>query len=166
MNRDDLRALAKAATPGPWSEDDGNIFSVPLSKQREEVIMRIVRGEDIPHPDEDRHHPLGFLATTTQDTDNFPANAAFIAAASPSVIIGLLDEIEDWRKWDDRPLPEDEEIDAAFPTRSDRHDTYAEAMRLVGARYSKGELVALVNWLLIRAEARTATPSAVEPEKR
>lgn len=53
---------------------------------------------------------------------------------------------------DDRPLPEDEAIDAAFPTRSGRHDTYQEAMRMVGAKRSKGALVSLVNWLLIKAE--------------
>ncbi len=53
-------------------------------------------------------------------------------------------------------MPEDEEIHAAFPTRSGRHDLYAEAMRLVGARYSKGGLVALVNMLLHRSEKRGA----------
>jgi hypothetical protein len=55
-------------------------------------------------------------------------------------------------EWDDRPIPEDAEIHAAFPTRSERHDLYAEAMRLVGAKRSKGELVKLVNWLLHKAE--------------
>lgn len=54
--------------------------------------------------------------------------------------------------WDDRPLPEDTQIAEAFPTRSGRHDLYAEAMRLVGAKRSKGELVKLVTWLLLRAE--------------
>lgn len=53
----------------------------------------------------------------------------------------------------DTSLPEDAEIDAAFPTRSGRHDLYAEAMRLVGARCSKGGLVALVNWLLVERDA-------------
>jgi hypothetical protein len=65
------------------------------------------------------------------------------------------------KHWEDAPLPEDEVIRAAFPTRSGKHETYAEAMRLVGARHSKGQLVALVNWLLVardamRAEARDA----------
>lgn len=50
---------------------------------------------------------------------------------------------------DDRPLPEDAAIEAAYPTRSGSHREYAEAMRLVGARRSKGGLVALVNWLLL-----------------
>jgi hypothetical protein len=54
--------------------------------------------------------------------------------------------------WDDTPLPEDAEIEAAFPTRSERHDLYGEAMRLVGARRSKQGLVALVNWLLHRLD--------------
>ncbi len=53
----------------------------------------------------------------------------------------------------DKPLPEDAAIAAAFPTRSGRHDLYAEALRLVGARHSKGGLVALVNWLLLEREA-------------
>lgn len=53
---------------------------------------------------------------------------------------------------DDKPLPEDAEIDAVFPTRSERHDIYAEAMRMVGAKRSKGAIVALVNWLLHRIE--------------
>ena len=66
-------------------------------------------------------------------------------AAQPDPVVPLA--------WDDdRPLPEDEAIDAAFPTRSGRHDTYQEAMRMVGAKRSKGALVALVNWLLIKAE--------------
>lgn len=54
-------------------------------------------------------------------------------------------------EWSDKSLPEDAAISAAFPTRTGRHDLYAEAMRLVGAKHSKGALVALVNWLLAEA---------------
>ena len=64
----------------------------------------------------------------------------------------VLDEA--WNTQDDKLLPEDAAISAAFPTRSGRHDLYGEAMRLVGAKYSKGALVALVNWLLHRAEKK------------
>ncbi len=62
--------------------------------------------------------------------------------------------------WEDLPLPEDEAIDAAHPMRRGRHDLYAEAMRLVGAKRSKGALVALVNWLLLERDAvlRTGEP--------
>lgn len=52
--------------------------------------------------------------------------------------------------WDDNELPEDAAISAAFPTRSNRHDLYQEAMRMVGAKRSKHGLVKLVNWLLYR----------------
>lgn len=54
----------------------------------------------------------------------------------------------------DTPLPEDDDIKAAHPLRSGRHDLYAEAMRLVGARHSKAGLVELVNWLLVRIDRK------------
>lgn len=41
-------------------------------------------------------------------------------------------------------------VDAAYPTRSGSHDEYVVAMTMVGNRQSKGDLVALVNWLLVR----------------
>lgn len=41
-------------------------------------------------------------------------------------------------------------IKAAHPTRSGSHDEYETAMKMVGHRHSKGELVSLVNWLLVR----------------
>jgi hypothetical protein len=66
-------------------------------------------------------------------------------------------------KWDDAPQPEDDAINATFPTRTGKHETYGEAMRLVSARRSKGALVGLVNWLLCqRDEARTMLEKAVQ----
>lgn len=50
---------------------------------------------------------------------------------------------------DDQPIPEDDAIKAAHPTRSGRHGLYAQAMRLVGAKKSKQALVDLVTWLLL-----------------
>jgi hypothetical protein len=58
-----------------------------------------------------------------------------------------------WPDAGDRPIPEDAAIKAAHPLRTGRHDIYAEAMRMVGAKHSKGALVELVNWLLWRVEA-------------
>lgn len=49
----------------------------------------------------------------------------------------------------DVPLPEDDEIRGAHPNVSGEHETWGEAMRLVGAKRSKGALVGLVNWLLV-----------------
>lgn len=64
--------------------------------------------------------------------------------------------------WEDKPLPEDKAIYEAFPTRSGSHEAYAEAMRLVGARRSKGALVALVNWLLVeRDEAASRARASI-----
>ena len=55
--------------------------------------------------------------------------------------------------WEDGELPEDGAISAAHPMESKRYDLYIEAMRLVGAKQSKGALVDLVNWLLHGADA-------------
>ena len=57
----------------------------------------------------------------------------------------------DWSD-EDQPLPEDAKILEAHPTRSGQHKTYAEALRMVGAKRSKRAIVWLVNWLLHRAE--------------
>lgn len=54
----------------------------------------------------------------------------------------------------DEALPEDEAIQAAHPLENGRHDRYEEALRLVGAKRSKGALVELVNWLLSREVPR------------
>lgn len=64
--------------------------------------------------------------------------------------------------WDDRPLPEDEAIKAAHPLRTNRHDLYQEAQRLVGAKHSKFALVELVNWLLHQVENAKQLPN-VDP---
>lgn len=57
---------------------------------------------------------------------------------------------DDDEGWHDRPLPEDAAIREAHPTKTDRHELYGEAMRLVGAKRSKKALVELVNWLLYK----------------
>ncbi len=80
----------------------------------------------------------------------------------PRVDEMLVAEIErlraelDGSTWADKPLPEDAAIDAAHPLRTDTkeaHARYTEAMRLVGARRSKGGLVEMVNWLLAEKAA-------------
>ncbi len=73
------------------------------------------------------------------------ALALFEALASAGA---FTDGAGDWTD-EDQPLPEDEAIDAAHPVRTGNHAIYAEAMRMVGAKRSKGALVELVNWLLV-----------------
>jgi len=91
--RERLRVLLAAATPGPWGTDDGNIFSRPLSDEREAVIMRRMAGEDVAHPDEDLDEPLGFVAKCPQTCPNFDADEAIIAAAV-NALPGLLDALD------------------------------------------------------------------------
>jgi hypothetical protein len=49
---------------------------------------------------------------------------------------------------EDQDLPEDDAIDAAHPLQTGDHKSYETALRLVGARRSKGALVGLVCWLV------------------
>lgn len=86
-----------------------------------------------------------------------------------SWLLALVKELDEkltlWRSWDNKPTPEDALIQEAFPTRSGSHEQYAEAMRLVGARHSKGALVALVNWLLLRRGRAEQQLAAVTAER-
>jgi len=60
--------------------------------------------------------------------------------------------------WRDVPDEWTEAIKAAHPARdSESHDEYGVAMQMVGHRQSKGELVALVNWLLVRIKQAKET---------
>lgn len=56
------------------------------------------------------------------------------------------------REWSDRKDKWSAAIDAEFPTRSNEHGRFARALEMVECRYDKYALVALVNWLLARAE--------------
>lgn len=51
-------------------------------------------------------------------------------------------------------LSEAKAIAAAHPLQTRRFDLHNEAMRLVGERHAKGDLVDLVNWLLLRIEEK------------
>ena len=57
--------------------------------------------------------------------------------------------IDELFHWEDKKDEWTDAIRAAHPTRSESHDEWGTAMRMVGHRHSKGELVALVNWLLV-----------------
>ena len=56
--------------------------------------------------------------------------------------------------WEDKMDGWSKRVAAAHPARSGSHDEWVTAMKMVGNRHSKGELVALVNWLLV--ENRTS----------
>ncbi|MGL4638861.1 MAG: hypothetical protein ACRCVX_03885 [Shewanella sp.] len=60
---------------------------------------------------------------------------------------------------DEEAQPEAAQIHESHPLQSNRHDLYAEALRLVSARRSKYSLVDLVNWLLHKAEPKPISHS-------
>lgn len=58
-------------------------------------------------------------------------------------------------KWQDDPDASYKDIiQANHPTVTGDHETYSDAMRLVGQRHSKYALIDLVNWLLVRLKNR------------
>jgi hypothetical protein len=79
-------------------------------------------------------------------------------SARDLTIRDLREELRQARDWEDVDDQWTEKIHAAHPARSGSHDTYATAMKMVGNRHSKGELVALVNWLLVKLGARERDP--------
>jgi hypothetical protein len=54
--------------------------------------------------------------------------------------------------WGDQEDEHTEAINAAHPAHSKDYETFDRALAMVGKRHGKYELVALVNWLLGRAE--------------
>ncbi len=88
---DKLEAVAVAATSGPWSEDGGNIFDDPTEQELDEYVNALLDGTS---PDcGDANQPLRpnpFVATTTQDSVNFAANADFIATFNPHTCLRLI----------------------------------------------------------------------------
>ncbi len=62
----------------------------------------------------------------------------------------------------DRELPEDEAIHDTHPVRDGSGKIYLEAMRMVGAKRSKGGLVDLVNWLLHRISEEEDTTEILQ----
>jgi hypothetical protein len=59
----------------------------------------------------------------------------------------MLLPLNDWADKDDKWT---KEVEDAFPTRSGSHKEYQTAMEMIHARHSKGAIVALINWLLLR----------------
>lgn len=71
--------------------------------------------------------------------------------------------VVDWEDADDEWT---ESIKSAHPTRAGTYDEYAMAMRMVGHRHSKGELVALVTWLLTKNKPHADAVTRAERAER
>jgi hypothetical protein len=81
------------------------------------------------------------------------ATKGFYSDTTTDSLTALLDDVRNeviFMEWTDRKDEWTDAIKAAHPARSESHDEYATAMQMVGHRHSKGELVALVNWLLVK----------------
>lgn len=70
------------------------------------------------------------------------------AQSAKPAIDALKEQVRQALHWEDVEDEWTSLIKAAHPTRSGSHDEYGIAMKMVGHRHSKGELVSLVNWLL------------------
>lgn len=77
-----LRELAGAATPGPWKKEEGHPIVNSLHPDKGYMIHAY---------EADIHYGLAMGET-------YNADAAFIAAANPSAVIELLDEVERLRE--------------------------------------------------------------------
>jgi len=105
----ELRRLAEAATPGSWHRHTYGHRSIRAAAGKvTEALFRL--GESVPGGADrelrDTFHDLTYVhqddeGPTVAMTGNGPkqvANAEFIAACSPDVILSLLDELEACRE--------------------------------------------------------------------
>jgi hypothetical protein len=63
-------------------------------------------------------------------------------------LLAHIKDLEHSLHWEDVKDEWSASIKAAHPMNTNTHELYAKAMKMVGHRHSKGELVALVHWLL------------------
>ncbi len=77
-NTDKLRAVAEGATPGPWAVDGDFLVTLdPIERDYERCALADLRYFHLPRND---------------------ANAAFIAAANPAVVLALLSRLDRYEK--------------------------------------------------------------------
>ena len=85
----DLRKLAEAATPGPWRAWFSNtLFRVQTSDQENCPLQAYVA----------KGSWWGENSSTRPGEQQAKVNAIYIAAASPDVVLGLLDERDEARE--------------------------------------------------------------------
>lgn len=86
LDLDTLEAVLAKATPGPWREDDCNIFCGPLADARHEAIKAKMLGK----PFDARHMKFdAFVASTEQRHPESDADAELICAlrnAAPQLL--------------------------------------------------------------------------------
>ena len=104
-----------------------------------EEMERIFRGRAIDTGSLDKMTDVDRAAIL----DEFAGTDGLDGTAPPPAVAADTREVQTCEdEWSER-------IREAFPTRSGSHAEYAMAKRMVGNRHSKGDLVALVNYLLV-----------------
>lgn len=104
--------------------------------------------------------PMSALEILTKDRDEWKKRALSKERHEHALEV-MSAEKNEWQRralaaeavaaWeDDTPDEWTEQINEAHPARSNAHDEYGVAMKMVGNRRSKQALVALVTWLLVR----------------
>lgn len=83
---DEIQQAAEGATKGPWAEDDGNVFSQPISNANYEA-RSAARRDGLPQP------PRGYdglVAKCSQELPNFDADARFITLCNPATVLAMV----------------------------------------------------------------------------
>lgn len=94
-----LKKAIDAASPGPWTEDDGNIFSKPLSDIRHKNVMDRLQKKNVPdldqiHEEEGYSAPLGWIAGTEQAQPKFEEDTQLIVLMR-NILPELIDFVEE-----------------------------------------------------------------------
>lgn len=79
----ELERLAKAATPGPWTKEQGQVDGI----WQTHFFVK--------SPTDASYAPVAKCQSATMRTDQAEANAAYIAALSPSVVLALISRLRE-----------------------------------------------------------------------
>lgn len=101
----ELKKLAEAATPGPWVTREhllhdhdrwGQLMEIYTLERREECLPFESKSPDVYGPDEEivGDEPI-IQVITNPPKDRCKADAAFIAAANPQVVLSLIARIRE-----------------------------------------------------------------------
>jgi hypothetical protein len=149
-----IRRRCEAATPGPWSvEEDwtaevrspsGLIAKVIYPRHLLDAEFIAAAREDVPALLAEVERLTAAVAERQGMVEHW-VKSLNQALEQRDRLTGELQQARDWEDVGDEWTAA---IDAAHPTRSGSHETWGVAMQMVGHRHSKGQLVALVNWLM------------------
>ena len=104
----------------------------------------------------------GYLSYPSEKDDVLDDGVEHTPARCRDILKAKLKEALHWEDVDDEWTSD---IRETHPLRTGEHDNYALAMKMIGNRHSKGQLVELVNWLLSRTPKNPAIDMDAVEEK-